>query len=47
MFTVDEWRMKRIGRRMSYAEGRMEIRRVEGRIKVDLVDGVQEGRIKG
>jgi len=25
----------------------MEIRRVEGRIKVDLVDGVQEGRIKG
>jgi hypothetical protein len=40
MFTVDEWRMKR-------REGRMEIRRVEGRIKVDLVDGVQEGRIKG
>ena len=24
----------------------MEIRRVEGRIKVDLMDGVQEGRIK-
>jgi hypothetical protein len=24
----------------------MEIRRVEGRIKVDLVDGVQEGGIK-
>ena len=23
----------------------MEIRRVEGRIKVDLMDGVQEGRI--
>ena len=25
----------------------MEIRRVEGGIKVNLMDGVQEGRIKG